>query len=50
MQEALPKDIKVSFEFDQSPYVTRAMWGVGLEALLGALLTGLSGCYLKKTD
>src|SRR3954454_6794703 len=28
-------------EFDQSPYVTRAMWGVGIEALLGAFLTGL---------
>src|SRR5262249_25461597 len=26
---------------DQSPYVTRAMWGVGIEALLGAFLTGL---------
>src|SRR5262245_38134303 len=41
MQDELPPDIKVSFEFDQSPYVTRAMWGVGIEALLGALLTGL---------
>jgi multidrug efflux pump subunit AcrB len=41
MQEAIPEDIKVSFEFDQSPYVTRAMWGVGLEGLLGAFLTGL---------
>jgi multidrug efflux pump subunit AcrB len=34
-------DIDVRFEFDQSPYVTRAMRGVGLEALLGAFLTGL---------
>src|SRR5207248_2448936 len=41
MQAAIPEDIKVSFEFDQSPYVTRAMWGVGLEALLGAFLTGV---------
>ncbi len=41
MQEAIPKDIAISFEFDQSPYVTRAMWGVGLEGLLGAALTGL---------
>ncbi len=41
MQAVLPDDIKVSFEFDQSPYVTRAMWGVGGEALLGAFLTGL---------
>ena len=37
MQEQIPPDIKVSFEFDQSPYVTRSMYGVGLEALLGAL-------------
>jgi multidrug efflux pump subunit AcrB len=41
MQAVLPADIKVSFEFDQSPYVTRSMWNVGLEGLLGALLTGL---------
>jgi multidrug efflux pump subunit AcrB len=41
MQAAIPEDIKVSFEFDQSPYVTRAMWGVGLEGALGAALTGL---------
>jgi multidrug efflux pump subunit AcrB len=41
MQAAIPKDIQVSFEFDQSPYVTRAVWGVGTEGLLGAALTGL---------
>src|SRR5207237_2229098 len=41
MREQVPQDIAVTFEFDQSPYVTRAMWGVGLEALLGAMLTGL---------
>jgi multidrug efflux pump subunit AcrB len=41
MQSVLPEDIKVSFAFDQSPYVSRAMWGVGTEALLGAFLTGL---------
>jgi multidrug efflux pump subunit AcrB len=41
MQAAIPEDIEVQFEFDQSPYVVRAMWGVGSEALLGALLTGL---------
>lgn len=41
MREALPPDIDVNFEFDQSPYVTRSMWGVGLEGLLGAALTGL---------
>src|SRR5437667_5408227 len=41
MREQVPQDIAVTFEFDQSPYVTRAMWGVGLEALLGAMLTGV---------
>ncbi len=41
MQAALPEDVKISFEFDQSGYVTAAMWGVGMEALLGAVLTGL---------
>jgi multidrug efflux pump subunit AcrB len=41
MQEQIPADIQVSFEFDQSPYVTRAIQGVGLEAILGAVLTGL---------
>lgn len=41
MQAALPDDIRVRFEFDQSPYVTRAMTGVAGEAALGAALTGL---------
>ncbi len=41
MQAVLPDDIEVSFEMDQSPYVTGAMWGVGEEGLLGAALTGL---------
>jgi multidrug efflux pump subunit AcrB len=41
MQAAAGDDIKVSFKFDQSPYVTRAMQGVGLEALIGAFLTGV---------
>jgi multidrug efflux pump subunit AcrB len=41
MQASIPQDIKVTFEFDQSPYVTRAMWNVATEALLGAFLTGL---------
>jgi multidrug efflux pump subunit AcrB len=41
MRAAVPEDIDVNFEFDQSPYVTRAIWGVGTEALLGAVLTGL---------
>src|SRR5262249_32753169 len=41
MQAVLSRDIKVSYEFDQSPYVTRAMTGVAIEAGLGAFLTGL---------
>jgi multidrug efflux pump subunit AcrB len=41
MQAALPAEIGLSFEFDQSPHVTRAMGGVAWEGLLGAVLTGL---------
>src|SRR5213596_435381 len=40
-QSAVPADVKVSYEFDQSPYVTRAIAGLTLEGALGALLTGL---------
>ena len=38
---AIPEDITVSFEFDQSFYVTRAIESLTIEGLLGALLTGL---------
>jgi multidrug efflux pump subunit AcrB len=41
MQAVLPDDIKVSFEFDQSPTVTKAVVGLATEGALGALLTGL---------
>src|SRR5208337_287010 len=41
MRAAIPEDIEVNFEFDQSPYVTGAMWGVLTEGALGAILTGL---------
>lgn len=41
MQKELPDDIKVAFEFDQSPYVTRAIDSLWHEGLLGACLTGL---------
>ncbi len=40
-QSVVPGDVKVSYEFDQSPYVTRAIAGLTLEGALGALLTGL---------
>ena len=41
MQRELPSDIRVSFEFDQSPYVTRAISSLFTEGLLGACLTGI---------
>jgi multidrug efflux pump subunit AcrB len=41
MQAVLPDDISVSFEFDQSPTITKSMWTVVTEGLLGAALTGL---------
>jgi multidrug efflux pump subunit AcrB len=44
MKDALGKEgegIDVRFEFDQSPYVTRAVAGVVTEGLLGAVLVGI---------
>ena len=41
MQKELPSDIQVAFEFDQSPYVTRAITSLATEGILGAVLTGL---------
>lgn len=40
-QNVLPEDIKVSYEFDQSGYVTSAITSLLTEGALGALLTGL---------
>lgn len=40
-QAALPSDIKVSYEFDQSPVVWHAIRELAKEAGLGAVLTGL---------
>src|ERR1700748_2843271 len=40
-QSVLPDDIEVSYQFDQSPYVTRAIQGLLVEGALGAVLTGL---------
>jgi multidrug efflux pump subunit AcrB len=40
-QSVLPDDIEVSYRFDQSPYVTRAINGLFFEGALGAVLTGL---------
>jgi multidrug efflux pump subunit AcrB len=39
-QSVVPSDVKISYEFDQSPYVTRAIGGLTLEGALGAVLTG----------
>jgi len=41
MQAVLPDDIKVGFEFDQSPTVTNAVRSLATEGVLGAVLTGL---------
>jgi multidrug efflux pump subunit AcrB len=40
-QSVLPDDIQVSYQFDQSPYVTRAIDGLFFEGALGVVLTGL---------
>jgi multidrug efflux pump subunit AcrB len=40
MQAAVPPDIHVSYEFDQSGYVINALRNLTVEAVLGALLTG----------
>lgn len=39
-QKLVPKDIEISFEFDQSGYVRDSILGLVLEGLLGAVLTG----------
>ncbi|HMF16318.1 MAG TPA: efflux RND transporter permease subunit, partial [Gemmataceae bacterium] len=41
MRKAISEEIEVRFVLDQSPFVTRAMWNVGMEGMLGAFLTGL---------
>src|SRR5271165_3493570 len=40
-KKAVPDDVDVRLEFDQSPYVTNSIRGLVLEGLLGAVLTGL---------
>lgn len=41
IQNNLPEDIKISYEFDQSVYVINAVKSLMVEGVLGALLTGL---------
>jgi multidrug efflux pump subunit AcrB len=40
MQAAVPSDITVSYEFDQSSYVLNALRSLLIEAVLGTVLTG----------
>lgn len=40
-QDVVPKDVKVSFQFDESPTVREAVKSVATEGLIGATLTGL---------
>src|SRR5450432_3724090 len=40
-KKAVPDDVDVRLEFDQSPYVTASMRGLIIEGLVGAVLTGL---------
>ena len=40
-QALVPDDIKISFDFDQSPIVKNSIRGLVLEGFLGAVLTGL---------
>jgi multidrug efflux pump subunit AcrB len=41
-QSLVPEDIKITYEFDQSAYVRSALTSVLKEAIIGALLTGLT--------
>lgn len=41
-QSLIPEDIKITYEFDQSQYVSDALLSVLREGLLGAILTGLT--------
>ncbi len=41
MQNLLPDDVKISYEFDQSVFVVNAVKSLMTEGGLGALLTGL---------
>ncbi|MGI8743349.1 MAG: efflux RND transporter permease subunit [Bryobacteraceae bacterium] len=40
-KKAVPDDVQVRLEFDQTPYVTNSIRGLVIEGLLGAVLTGL---------
>jgi multidrug efflux pump subunit AcrB len=40
-QAVVPDDVKISYEFDQSYFVTRSIDNLAMEGLMGAVLTGL---------
>ena len=40
-RSAVPKDVKMTFEFDESPTVVHAVESVAIEGAIGACLTGL---------
>ena len=40
-RDAVPKDVSVTFQFDESPTVVTAVKSVATEGLIGAVLTGL---------
>lgn len=42
MQSLLPDDVQLSYEFDQSVYVSNAVSGLMSEGIIGAVLTGLT--------
>lgn len=41
IQRNMPDDVTISYEFDQSVYISNALKGLMIEGVLGALLTGL---------
>ena len=41
IQRNMPDDVTISYEFDQSVYITNALKSLVIEGVLGALLTGL---------
>ncbi|UEQ78658.1 efflux RND transporter permease subunit [Chryseobacterium arthrosphaerae] len=41
IQRNMPDDVKISYEFDQSVYISNALKSLVIEGILGALLTGL---------
>lgn len=41
LKEQLPEDVEISYEFDQSSYIERALSNLILEGILGAIFTGL---------